>query len=1053
MSDEYKLIEMLAARGYQFTSHKLDLSSAMGHGKNNDGLTLEVLMHRILEGYPVAGVKGGIKLKNERFSLIVDADAEGMFQKLQEFEPKLALTLQTKGSKLGHFYVELDERVDKMMINLPDGRRAIDLLGHGAMAVLPPSLHRKTGKPYTIINDAEPIFLSWEFELKPALIKLCQEYKLNWVGVFPTEERVVPLPPRNEMVEQIKDKITLADFGLKPGLQSCPLPGHAHGDQSPSCSVSQDCRLYNCFSKHGGGDIFTFIMLQDGIEFREAKKRLAAKAGVAYTNGEKEPADDKRAFVYTVEDIPQELRIALTARAGRQVQPHAVQSILLTEPYPFTWAQVKLVSRLLTDEHDRAVVVLPKFERLGEHPLIRKEFTPNEYCTIDAQVVVNTVEGGGTERYCIADVYDCHMKNDEDPPRMVHHHWNLLFPGEPITKGYKKPDLGIRLGSYIYILQCDKVRFKAFSDKKLELGQIYRFGGMVVSAADKKNTHTVGFEETFMLVDWAVPSRELLAIDEDFFAKFHGLKHDEIRNSVAFPFENSVEDYMELPFASVFYIKSANIPLNITYIGPPGCTKSGFLERLAAISGDPYIDGGNTTIKGLMPSFSPKSQSPGAMATAHTFVLCNEFFDLMKNSQNSEDSTEIIKSMKTILEGKVATCRSGVGQMDIKMRGSAIFASNWLKVNKRDGYLTTVEALYGSIDPALLDRILMYPVPTAIQMKLKTRHENKVKNLMSRHRLETGEDDEIKILEKMRTPYKLNTIDLRTLIAFKEGLVAITNGEAETELIAQGEYIQREFNAVERYTRSQDFITNIASAYAFERGLVNGTVDKNTRQIEINREDIKEAAALYSIVLHRHKGQFENSMQQRKEFFRHGATKGQKFILETLKERFLAAGTEPAKASMLLDQLVMEYARVCNGEEWSTDILELISKRYILFDGEKLIWLHDELEPAALDDLFRGGEFFEYAEALLRHHLVSGNGIGGNLKHCWLKQLPIRPTDELQKLVVEALNAYYPLPATAAELRTKKPSLAPDQIENALMHMHLAGRLVRLPGGKYAVKP
>ena len=1050
---EYELIEKLAARGYTFSSHRQDLSSAMGHGKNNDGLTLDVVMHRIGEGFSVVGVRGGVKLKNERYSLIIDADAEGMFQKLQEFCPDLEHTLQTKGSKLGHFYVETDMRVDKMIINLPDGRRAIDILGHGAMAVVPPSIHRKTNKPYTIINNTDPIFIPWEFDLKPAILRLCKEYSLNWVGVFPVEDRPVLIPSRNEMVEKIKDRITLADFGLKSGLQRCPLPGHLHNDENPSLSVKKDCRLYNCFSKHGGGDIFTFIMLQDGIEFREAKRRLAAKAGVEYTNGDAPPANDKGVYVYTIEDIPQELRIALTAKAGRSVVPHAVQHILLEEPYPFTWAQVKLVSRLLTEEHDRPVVVLPKFERLGEHPLIRKTFTENEYCTIDAQVVVNTVEGGGTERYCIADVYDCHMKNDEDPPRLVHHHWNLLFPGEPQTRGYKKPDLGIRLGSYIYILQSENVRFRAFSDKKLELGQIYRFGGMVISAADKKNTHTVGFEETFMLVDWAVPVRELLAIDEDFFAKFKGLTHDQIRNSVVFPFENSVEDYMELPFISVFYIKSANIPLNITYIGPPGCTKSGFLERLSAISGDPYIDGGNTTIKGLLPSFSPKSQSPGAMATAHTFALCNEFFDLMKNSQNVEDSTEIIKSMKTILEGKTATCRSGVGTMDIKMRGSAVFASNWLKVNRNAGYLTSVDAMYGSLDPALLDRILLYPVPSHIQMKMKTRHENRVKNLMSRHKLETGEDNEIKTLADMRTPYPLNTVDLRTIIAFKETLVAITNADAENELILRGEQIQKDFNTVEKYTRAQDFITNIASAYAFERGLVNGIIDKNTRQVDITKADIQEAAALYSIILHRHRGQFENSAQQRKEFARHGASKGQAFILEYLRNKFQSAGTDPNAAKVLLDQVVMEYTRVRGEKEWQSDILELVNRRYILFDEEYLMWLPDELEPAALEELFLGGISFTYADVLLRNHLVTGNGIGGNLKHCWLKQLPIRPTDELQKLVEEALNAYYPLPATAEEIRTKAPSLAPYQIHQALLHMHLAARLVRLPGGKYAVKP
>lgn len=1051
MTGEYQLIERLAAKGYTFTSHTLTLTSAKGHGKNTAGLNLEGALVRVKEGYPVIGVKGGVKLSNGNYSLIIDADAPGLFEKLLTVLPQLATTLQIKGSKLGHYYVETDAQIDKAAINMPNGDRAIDLLGAGAMAVAPPSPHRKTKAPYSIIHDADPIFIAWG-DIKGALITLCMDNNLTWVGVYPKEKTANNHNNLNgtKLNEEIKNKLTLFDLGLQAGTQSCPLPGHRHGDQSPSMSVSTDGKLFNCFSKHGGGDIFTYTMLKDTISFPEAKGRLAKLAGIEYMQTPVNmPDDDAKTFV--VESIPAELWFELQTKAQQKYLAGVEHTIKLYEAYPFSWAQVKAVSRKLTLEMDTPCLVLPKFKTLEQHPAIKQGGAVGKYCIFEAQVVMNKAEGGKTTTFDLVSAYDC-LEKDEDPPHeKIHHHWNLLFPGELQTRGIKKADLGFRHELHHYAIQSDKHHIQAFCGKELELGQVYRVGGLLWSAEDKKNTRAIPFHEEYMLIDWAVPMRNLLEIDSSFFDKFKGLTHDQMRDSVAFPFENSVSDYMELTFLSVFYIKSSTIPLNITLIGPPGCTKSGFLERLAAISGDPYMDAGNTTIKGLLPSFAPKSQSPGAMATARTFVLCNEFFDLMKNAQNNEGTYDILRSMKTILEGKVAKCSSGVGSMDVVMRGSAIFGSNWLSFGKT--FLTSVSDMYEKLDKALLDRILLYPVPTEFQMKMKNMHERRVKELFNKHTLLTGETDEIKIIANMDTPYPLNTYDLRTLITFKENLVARMEQEAIDELIAQGSLIQ-EKNGVEIYTRAQEFIANIASAYAFEAALVAGKVDSDTKEIQIMPEHVRAAGSYYQIVIRRHKRENENKGQQRKEYYLRGATKGQKFILDALRTKFQSA-TDAQSAKVPLDLMVMEYERVCSDSKWEVNIRPLLEDKCVLWDGEYLMWLPEELDEAAVQALFLGGNaLYQQSDVLLRNHLVTGNGIGGQLEHGWLnEQLPIRPTEEVQKLLLEALNAYNPQPATVEELRTKMPSLAQHQIENALRHMNLAGRLVLIRGKRYGLKP
>lgn len=89
-------------------------------------------------------------------------------------------------------------------------------------------------------------------------------------------------------LETIRERTSLVDLvsahtrlkktgGRYKGL--CPF----HADKAPSFTVDDEKKLWHCFGCGAGGDLFSFVMKTDNVDFGEAVEILAKRSGVALT--------------------------------------------------------------------------------------------------------------------------------------------------------------------------------------------------------------------------------------------------------------------------------------------------------------------------------------------------------------------------------------------------------------------------------------------------------------------------------------------------------------------------------------------------------------------------------------------------------------------------------------------------------------------------------------------------------------------------------------------------------------------------------------------------
>lgn len=120
-------------------------------------------------------------------------------------------------------------------------------------------------------------------------------------------DEIDQIKERLDIVEIISSYLTMKKAGVNYKA-NCPF----HHEKTPSFMVSPERQTFKCFGCGEGGDIFTFIEKIEGVDFYNALKILADKAGItlqtrSVTYGQKEYKSDKKTRIFEINEWTKKL--------------------------------------------------------------------------------------------------------------------------------------------------------------------------------------------------------------------------------------------------------------------------------------------------------------------------------------------------------------------------------------------------------------------------------------------------------------------------------------------------------------------------------------------------------------------------------------------------------------------------------------------------------------------------------------------------------------------------------------------------------------------------
>lgn len=183
------------------------------------------------------------------------------------------------------------------------------------------------------------------------------------MAAFYSEELVNEVVSANDIVDIVSGYVKLKRSGSS-FMGCCPF----HREKTPSFHVSADKQLYHCFGCGAGGSVIQFIMNAEGLDFPDALRYLADRAGIRMPEdtggGRDEEKYKRKQKIYEMnKDAARFFRECLLSSKGTAAQAYLTKRELTGKTIaafglgfaPAGWDF--LLKHLLSKGYDRALMV------------------------------------------------------------------------------------------------------------------------------------------------------------------------------------------------------------------------------------------------------------------------------------------------------------------------------------------------------------------------------------------------------------------------------------------------------------------------------------------------------------------------------------------------------------------------------------------------------------------------------------------------------------------------------------------------------------------------
>jgi DNA primase len=109
------------------------------------------------------------------------------------------------------------------------------------------------------------------------------------LAIFIPEDKIFEIKNAADIVDIVSEVVHLKKAG-KNFVGLCPF----HAEKTPSFTVSPEKQIFYCFGCGAGGNIFSFLMKNDGLAFPEAARTLAGRYGIDIPRRSLTPDQKKR---------------------------------------------------------------------------------------------------------------------------------------------------------------------------------------------------------------------------------------------------------------------------------------------------------------------------------------------------------------------------------------------------------------------------------------------------------------------------------------------------------------------------------------------------------------------------------------------------------------------------------------------------------------------------------------------------------------------------------------------------------------------------------------